>query len=299
MLSTVTQKALMERAHSYKDKIAKGIDPSLSLFTYPVLMAADILCVNSDIVPVGKDQKQHLEMTRDIAQRFNNKFGEVFKLPEPMIQEDVSVIPGTDGEKMSKSYNNLIEIFGPVKPTRKKIMKIVTDSKDLEEAKDPDACNVVRLYKLFASDTEVAEMEKNYRAGGYGYGTAKKALAEAFEAHFSPMRARREELENNLDYVEQVLSQGAEKARAEIVQVMDTAQSDGAGLGMEESEKYAVRLDVFEGPLDLLLYLIKKDEVDIYDIPIVQITEQYNKYLDIMRMLDLNIAGEFRLCRQP
>lgn len=224
MLSTVTQKALMERAHSYKDKIAKGIDPSLSLFTYPVLMAADILCVNSDIVPVGKDQKQHLEMTRDIAQRFNNKFGEVFKLPEPMIQEDVSVIPGTDGEKMSKSYNNLIEIFGPVKPTRKKIMKIVTDSKDLEEAKDPDACNVLRLYKLFASDAEVAEMEKNYRAGGYGYGTAKKALAEAFEAHFSPMRARREELENNLDYVEQVLSQGAEKARAEITQVMDAAR---------------------------------------------------------------------------
>jgi tryptophanyl-tRNA synthetase len=224
MLSTVTQKALMERAHSYKDKVAKGIDPSLSLFTYPVLMAADILCVNSDIVPVGKDQKQHLEMTRDIAQRFNNKFGEVFKLPEPVIQEDVAIIPGTDGEKMSKSYNNTIEIFGPAKPIRKKIMKIVTDCKDLEDAKDPDTCNVVRLYKLFAAPEQVAEMEVNYRAGGYGYGTAKKALADAFEDHFAPMREKRVELENNLDYVEEVLARGAEKAQAEITVVMDAAR---------------------------------------------------------------------------
>jgi tryptophanyl-tRNA synthetase len=187
-------------------------------------MAADILCVNSDIVPVGKDQKQHLEMTRDIAQRFNNKFGEVFKLPEPVIQEAVAVVPGTDGEKMSKSYDNTIEIFGPAKPTRKKFMKIVTDSKDLEDAKDPDTCNVVRLYKLFASDEQVAEMEESYRAGGYGYGAAKKALAELFEETFAPMREKRTELENNLDYVEEVLQQGAEKARTEIAKVMDAAR---------------------------------------------------------------------------
>ena len=224
ILSTVTQKALMERAHSYKDKSAKGIDASLSLFTYPVLMAADILCVNSDIVPVGKDQKQHLEMARDIAQRFNNKFGETFKLPKPVIQEAVAIIPGTDGEKMSKSYDNTIEIFGPAKPARKKIMKIVTDSKELEDVKDPDTCNVVRLYKLFASDAEVAEMEAGYRAGGYGYGTAKKALAEAFEAHFEPMRTKRAELEQNLDYVDEVLKRGAEKAGAEIAKVMDSVR---------------------------------------------------------------------------
>ncbi|MFT7513991.1 MAG: tryptophanyl-tRNA synthetase [Candidatus Omnitrophota bacterium] len=225
MLSTITPMGLLERGHSFKDKTAKGIASNHALFAYPVLMAADILIVNSDIVPVGKDQKQHLEMTRDIAQKFNNRFGEVFKLPEPQIKDDVAVVPGIDGEKMSKSYNNTIDIFGEsLKKTRKQIMSVITDSKQLEDPKDPDTCNVFALYKLFADEAQIQEMRANYTGGNYGYGHAKKALAELFETYFEPMRARREELEQHVDYVEDVLRKGADRAREETAKVMSSAR---------------------------------------------------------------------------
>ena len=204
---------MLERCHSYKDKLAKGIAPNHGLLAYPVLMAADILIVQSNVVPVGKDQKQHVEVTRDIAIKFNNTFGETFVIPEPQISESVAVVPGLDGQKMSKSYGNTIEIFGDAKATRKRIMSIVTDSKTLEEPKDPDACNVFQLYKLFATPEQQADLAARYRAGGLGYGTAKKELADLFEAHFAPLRAKREELAANSKYVEEVLRAGAEKAR--------------------------------------------------------------------------------------
>lgn len=215
LLSCVTPMGLLERCHSYKDKIAKGIAPSHGLFAYPVLMAADILCVQSDIVPVGRDQKQHVEVTRDIAIKFNNAFGAVFRIPDAQIREDVAVVPGIDGQKMSKSYNNTIEIFGDPKETKARIMRIVTDSKTVADPKDPDSCNVFALYKLFATPEEREEMAARYRAGGLGYGEVKKALHEKFEAHFAPLRAKRAELAANLDYVESVLRKGAERARAE------------------------------------------------------------------------------------
>lgn len=213
LLSNVTPMGLLERAHSYKDKVARGIPSNHGLFAYPVLMAADILIVQGDVVPVGKDQKQHLEITRDLAIKFNNAFGEVFTIPEAFIPEDVAVVPGLDGQKMSKSYGNTVEIFGEPKATRKRIMSIVTDSTPLEAPKNPDTCNIFKLYSLFASDEQKADLAARYRAGGMGYGTAKKELADLFEAHFAPMRAKREELAANPAYVEDVLQQGAEKAR--------------------------------------------------------------------------------------
>ena len=213
ILNCVTGTGLLERAHSYKDKTAKGFASNNGLFSYPVLMAADILIYKSTLVPVGKDQKQHLEMTRDIAIRFNQMYGDVFVIPEPRISEKVSVIPGTDGQKMSKSYNNTIEIFGDEKKIRKKIMSIQTDSKGMEEPKDPDSCNIFALYKLFASPAQQQEMAERYRAGNYGYGHAKQALFDAYMDFFAPMRKRREELEKNPDYIESVLKSGAEKAR--------------------------------------------------------------------------------------
>ncbi len=215
LLSIVTPMSLLEKCHSYKDKTAKGIAPSHGLFAYPVLMAADILLVQGNVVPVGRDQKQHVEVTRDIAIKFNNQFGEVFTVPEPSIRDNVAVVPGLDGQKMSKSYGNTVEIFGAAKDVKNKIMRIVTDSKGLADAKDPDTCNVFALYKLFASEAEREALAARYRAGGMGYGEAKKALAEKFEAHFGPLRAKRDELANNLDYVESVLRNGAERARAE------------------------------------------------------------------------------------
>ena len=214
ILSNVTPLGLLERCHSYKDKLAKGIAPNHGLLAYPVLMAADILIVQANVVPVGKDQKQHVEVTRDIAIKFNNAFGETFAIPEPQISEDVAVVPGLDGQKMSKSYGNTIEIFGDPKATRKRFMSIVTDSKALEEPKDPETCNVFKLFKLFATPEQQADLAARYRAGGLGYGTAKKELADLFEAHFAPMRAKRAELAANPDYVESVLQQGAAKARA-------------------------------------------------------------------------------------
>ncbi len=229
LLSIVTPMGLLERCHSYKDKTARGIAASHGLFAYPVLMAADILLYQSNVVPVGRDQKQHVEVTRDIAIKFNNEFGEVFTIPEPSIPDEVAVVPGLDGQKMSKSYGNTIELFGDMKETKARIMKIVTDSKGLEDPKDPATCNVFALYKLFASDAQRQEMEANYRGGNYGYGHAKKALAAIFEETFEPFRARRAELQANPDYVEEVLRKGAERARAEATKTLDRAR-DAVGL---------------------------------------------------------------------
>lgn len=225
LLSVVCPMGLLERAHSFKDKTARGIAANHGLFAYPVLMSADILCVNADIVPVGRDQKQHLEIARDLAGKFNRLYGEeVFKLPDAMIRDEVAVVPGVDGQKMSKSYDNTIELFAPPKKARKTIMKVVTDSKGLEEPKDPDTCNVFALYKLFASEDEQAELAARYRAGGMGYGDAKKALHEKFEETFGPMREKREALENDPDYVEDVLRDGAKRASEVILPIVQHAR---------------------------------------------------------------------------
>ena len=231
LLSNVTPLGLLERCHSYKDKLAKGIAPNHGLLAYPVLMAADILIVQSNVVPVGKDQKQHVEVTRDIAIKFNNTFGETFVIPEPQISESVAVVPGLDGQKMSKSYGNTIEIFGDAKATRKRIMSIVTDSKTLEEPKDPDACNVFQLYKLFATPEQQADLAARYRAGGLGYGTAKKELADLFEAHFAPLRAKREELAANPKYVEEVLRRRGEGGSWRAGDASEGAAGRGVGVG--------------------------------------------------------------------
>ncbi len=224
LLSIVTPMGLLERCHSYKDKLAKGLPPSHALFAYPVLMAADILAVQSNIVPVGRDQKQHVEVTRDIAVKFNLQFGETFTIPDPAIREEVAVVPGVDGQKMSKSYNNTIELFGTEKETRSRIMKIVTDSKGLEEPKDPATCNVFALYRLFATPEELSAMEARYRGGNFGYGEAKKALFEKVWTHFEPHRRRRRELEQDPAFVEAVLTKGAERARAEARKTLDAAR---------------------------------------------------------------------------
>jgi len=226
ILSTVTPMGLLERCHSYKDKISRGIAANHALFAYPVLMASDILIYQSDIVPVGRDQKQHLEVTRDIAIKFNNEFGEVFTIPEASIQSEVAVVPGVDGQKMSKSYGNTIDLFASAKDTKTSIMKkIVTDSTPLEDPKDPAKCTVFALYKLFADDAQRAEMEANYRGGNYGYGHAKKALLNIFKESFEPFRLKREELTDNLDYVEEVLQKGAERARAAATETLDKARA--------------------------------------------------------------------------
>ena len=204
---------LLERSHAYKDKLAHGIASSHGLFAYPVLMAADILLYESDVVPVGKDQKQHLEMTRDIAIKFNELYGEVFKLPEPSIREEVSTILGLDGQKMSKSYGNTIELFLPEKALRKKIMGIVTDSTPVEAPKDPANSAIVSLYRLFATPEAVASMENDFRAGGVGYGEFKNRLFEIIRDSFAAMRERRVELEANVGFVDRVLAEGAARAR--------------------------------------------------------------------------------------
>ena len=221
ILNTITGLGLLERAHSYKDKIAKGFIPNNGLFSYPVLMAADILLYKSNAVPVGKDQKQHLEITRDIAIKFNQMYPVVFVNPEPIISESVAVIPGTDGQKMSKSYNNTIELFGNEKAIRKKIMSIPTDSTPMEDPKDPDKCNIFALFKLFSNEQQVADLAAKYRAGNFGYGHAKQALFEAYMDYFAPMRRRREELEKEPGYIDEVLRKGAEKANAVAAQTMD------------------------------------------------------------------------------
>jgi len=221
VLSNVTPMGLLERSHSYKDKLSHGIAPSHALFAYPVLMAADILLYDSDVVPVGKDQKQHLEITRDIAIKFNDLYGAVFKLPEPSIREEVATILGLDGQKMSKSYGNTIELFLPEKMLRKKIMSILTDSTPVEAPKDPTGSAIISLYRLFATADDVASMEHDFRAGGIGYGEFKKRLFEVIWESFAPMRQRRAELEADAGYVDQVLADGASRAREVAQRTMD------------------------------------------------------------------------------
>ncbi len=213
ILSTVTPMGLLERATSYKDKVTRGLDASHGLFAYPVLMAADILLYDSDVVPVGKDQKQHVEMTRDIAHKFNDRYGETFKLPEPLIGQETGTVPGTDGQKMSKSYGNTIEIFGDEKALRKKVMALVTDSTPVEAPKPTEESTVLALYKLVASPSDYDKMVAEFRSGGVGYGDFKKRLFGAIWEAFAPMRARRAELEREPSYVEFVLRKGADKAR--------------------------------------------------------------------------------------
>jgi tryptophanyl-tRNA synthetase len=227
MLGSLTPMGLLERAHSYKDKLAKGIAPNFGLFSYPVLMAADILLFDTNVVPVGKDQKQHLEMTRDIAIKFNLTYGETFVVPEERISEEVAVIPGLDGQKMSKSYGNTIEIFGDEKALRKKIMGIVMDSRTPQEPKpDADKNLAVQLLKHVAPKDVAADYESRLRAGGLGYGDLKKGLFEHYWNHFAPYRAKRAELAANLDHVEQVLRDGAQRARAVADKVMARARKN-------------------------------------------------------------------------
>jgi tryptophanyl-tRNA synthetase len=221
LLSCITPMGLLQRCTSFKEKVAQGISPNHGLFAYPVLQAADILIYKSDLVPVGADQKQHIEVTRDIAIRFNNAYGKVFTVPEEYIIESVAVVPGTNGQKMSKSYGNTIEIFEPEKSIRKKIMSIVTDSTPVEDPKDPDKCNVFALLKLVASQDELAEWENRYRSGGMGYSEAKKRLAELMIDYFKPFRQKRTELENNISYIKEVLASGAERAKAVAVKTLE------------------------------------------------------------------------------
>jgi len=227
ILSCVTPMGMLERCVSYKDKIAQGISPSHGLFAYPLLQAADILIFDSNVVPVGKDQKQHLELTRDVAQKFNDRYGEdLLVIPSPQIREATATVPGLDGQKMSKSYDNTIDIFEETeKKLRKKIMKIVTDSTPVEDPKDPTDSYIVQLYSLFASEDEVTAMEDSFRAGGEGYGHYKQALFEAIRDHFSPMRQRREELINDTAYVDGVLEEGAKRASETAREVIDRVRS--------------------------------------------------------------------------
>lgn len=213
ILSTVTGKGLLERATSYKDKIARGLSPSMGLFSYPLLMAADILIYHSDVVPVGKDQVQHIEMTQDMAGYFNGAYGcDVLKRPEPRLNEALTV-PGVDGQKMSKSYGNTINLFDDPKFTRKRIMSIKTDSTPLEAPKNPDTCNVFAIYKLLATAEESQALAERYREGGMGYGDAKKQLAEVVTRLLEPATEKRLQLEKDSDYVEDVLRTSAQKAR--------------------------------------------------------------------------------------
>src|SRR2546421_1912949 len=220
ILSTVAPMGLLERAHSYKDKLARGLASTVGLFSYPVLMAADILIYDSDVVPVGKDQKQHIEIARDLAAKMNEQYGEIFKLPEPRIQPATAVVPGLDGQKMSKSYGNTIDIFGDEKETRKRVMSIVTDSTPVEAPKNPDTSTIMQLYALVASKDEIEEMREQFRKGGRGYGDFKKQLFEKLWDYFAPMRRRRDEILRDKNYINDVLERGAERANTIAQEVM-------------------------------------------------------------------------------
>jgi tryptophanyl-tRNA synthetase len=220
----------LEKCVSYKDKVQQGIPAEHGLFAYPVLQAADILLYDADLVPVGQDQKQHLEITRDIAERFNHTYGEVFKLPKPYILDQVAVVPGIDGRKMSKSYDNTIKIFEDPKSILKKAKKIVTDSTPVEAPKDPDACNVFQLYKLFTPAEVLAEVEKRYREGGIGYGEMKTRLGEAIAERFAESRERRADWVAHPERVEEVRRAAAERARRTARTVLDRARA-ACGVG--------------------------------------------------------------------
>ncbi|QDT43964.1 Tryptophan--tRNA ligase [Gimesia alba] len=236
ILMTITQMSLLEKCHAYKDKKTKGIAADAGLFTYPVLMAADILLYDSDLVPVGQDQIQHVEVTRDLAQRFNTLFGETLTLPESRVLDTSAKVPGIDGEKMSKSYKNVIEIFETPKKQRKKVMSIKTDSATLEDPKDPENCAVFALYKLFADETQQAELAQRYRAGGMGYGDAKQAVHEAALEYFGEARERREQLADDTDTLNDILAEGARQAREKGKEVLDRVQK-ACGLGSNHLAK--------------------------------------------------------------
>ena len=214
ILSTITPMGLLQRCVSYKEKIDRGMSANHGLFAYPVLMAADILIYKSDVVPVGKDQKQHIEVTQDIAQKFNNTFGEILVIPRERMIESTAIVPGLDGQKMSKSYDNTIEIFAEPKEIKKRVMSMITDSTPLEEPKDPAKCNILALLRLVATPEETADWEDRYRKGGVGYGHTKKRLVELLTDYFAPYRDKRKELAKNPDYVENALQSGARRARA-------------------------------------------------------------------------------------
>ena len=222
ILGTFCPVSLMEKAVAYKDKVARGANPNIGLFTYPILQAADILMYNTDLVPVGQDQKQNVEICRDLAGRFNHNYGdEYLKIPEEHIVESVAVVPGIDGQKMSKSYGNTIGIFDEGKTLKKKVMSIQTDSTPLDEPKDPDSCNVFALIKLFASEEKQEEIAGKYKAGGYGYGHAKKELLSLIEEYFAGARAKRKELAKDMDSVRDILRAGGKKARERAEEVME------------------------------------------------------------------------------
>ncbi len=222
ILSTICPMGLLERCHSYKDKTARGFSPNHALFAYPVLMAADILLYDSDVVPVGKDQKQHLEVTRDLAIKINERFGDgTLKLPEPRIQEATAVVPGLDGQKMSKSYDNALPIFGAQKKLRKLVMKIPTDSTPVEDPKPTEGSIILQLYKLFATEGEYTEMIAAFENGGCGYGDLKQRLFDAYWNYFEKARDRRAVLEENPQQIDEILNAGAEKARQTARVVLD------------------------------------------------------------------------------
>lgn len=232
LLMTGTPMGLLERCHAYKEKKEKGISADAGLFTYPVLMAADILAYDSDLVPVGEDQVQHIEVCRDLARSFNHHFGEVFVMPRAKILENSAKVPGVDGEKMSKSYNNTIEIFEDPKAMRKKVMRMVTDTRPMDQPKEPSTDHLFQLYSLFASDQERDEMAALYRRGGFGYGQVKTALADAADKYFAAARARRAELLANPQRIRDILNDGAARARRKARSVLDRAQK-ALGLVLE------------------------------------------------------------------
>jgi tryptophanyl-tRNA synthetase len=224
ILSCVTPMGLLERCHSYKDKVAKGLTFNHGLFAYPVLMAADILLYQSNLVPVGRDQKQHVEVTRDIAMKFNSTFGDTFVVPDAEISDDVATVPGTDGQKMSKSYDNTIEIFLDQKTLRQRVMSIVTDSTPVDQPKDPETCNLFAVYRHFAPPERVAEVRKLYIEGGAAYGEIKKELVGILWDFFKDAREKREKLIKDPQYVRNILTMGAEKARAIATETMETVR---------------------------------------------------------------------------
>ena len=225
LLMTGTPLGLLERCHAFKDKKAKGLSASAGLFTYPVLMAADILLYDSNWVPVGEDQVQHIEVCRDLARSFNAHYGDTFVMPEAKVVEDAAKVPGTDGEKMSKSYDNTLAIFEPTKDLRKKIMRISTDSRPMEDAKNPEGDHLYELLKLVATLEETQEVAAIYLRGGFGYGDIKKRLADASERYFDSARERRIELVGNPAYVRSVLDEGAAKARSKAAEVLARVES--------------------------------------------------------------------------
>ena len=225
LLTTLTPMSLLEKCHAYKDKLAKGLSADAGLFSYPVLMAADILLYDSNVVPVGVDQVQHIEVTRDVAIKFNLTYQrDVFVLPDARVMAETAKVVGTDGEKMSKSYGNTIELFEDAKKLRKKIMSIKTDSTPVEAPKNPETCAVFTLYKLFATEVQQAALANRYRGGGMGYGEAKQALFEAADAFIEPVRERREKLAANANDVEDVLQAGAKRARVKAQEVLNRAR---------------------------------------------------------------------------